>query len=158
MAGGIIGTSTIQGGTVANTSIGTPTIIGGTVAINGTTVPLNIGAGLAPTVVNLTDAVGTITPNAQAGQVYSLVLGTTAGNRTLGTPANATDGQAITYRIKQNANSTGTLVWVPIYKFNNGTAGTATIGTNASAWNYFGFRYNGSGTIWDEQRKNINIS
>ena len=85
--------------------------------------------------------------------------GTTAGNRTLGTPTNLSlDGEPVLYRVKQNANATGTLLWSPIYKFSGGTINAFTIGTTASGWNYFGFRYNAIGTIIDEQSslKDIN--
>lgn len=149
LANGLIGTSTIQGGTVANAAIGTPTIIGGTVAINGTTVPLNIGAGLVPTVVTLTDAIGTITPNAQAGQVFNLTLGTSAGNRTLGTPNNPTEGQNLALRVKNAGTANGTLVFTSVFRFPGGTSGTLTLGTVASSWNYFNFRYNGVDSKWD---------
>jgi hypothetical protein len=155
----VIGTPSVTGGTQAgvliNTStfntgtIGTPTIAGGTVAISGTTVPLSFGAGIVPTVVTLTDSPsGTIALNAQAAQLFHMVLGTTAGNRTFGTPSNATEGQAISFRIKQNSNNTGTIVWPAIYRFNEG--GTPTLGTTSS-YNYFGWRYNSIDTKWDFQ-------
>ena len=142
-----IGTPSITGGTLSSATIGTPTIIGGTVAISGTTVPLSIGAGLVPTVVTLTDSpAGTIALNAQAAQIFHMVLGTTAGNRTFGTPANATEGQSVTFRVKQNSNNTGTLVWPAIYRFNSG--GTPVLGTTSS-YNYFAWRFNGIDTKWD---------
>ena len=164
----IVGTSIVQGGTANNQVVGSPAITGGTttnqlintatlgtptiqgsVAVSGTVVPLNIGAGLAPTVVTLTDAPsGTIALNAQAAQIFHMILGTTAGNRTFGTPANATEGQSINFRLKQNSNNTGTIVWPAIYRFN--LNGTPTLGTTSS-YNYYSWRYNTIDTKWDFQ-------
>lgn len=147
ITGGTINTSLFTSGTINASSIGTPTIVGGTIAISGTTVPLNIGAGLIPTVVTLTDSPsGTIALNAQAGQVFHMILGTTAGNRTFGTPSNATEGQSLTFRVKQNSNNTGTLVWPAIYRFSSN--GTPVLGTTSS-YNYYGWRFNGIDTKWD---------
>lgn len=148
--GGTVGTARFQGGTIAAAAIGTPTIIGGTIAISGTVTPLSFGASIVPTVVTLTDAAGgTLALNSQAGQVMHLVMGTTAGNRTFGTPANsATDGQTLTLRIKQNSNNTGTAIFPAIYRFGN--SGTPTLGTQ-STYNYYGFRYNSVDTKWDFQ-------
>lgn len=168
VANALIGTSTTQGGTANNQVVGSPSITGGTttgqlintatlgtptvqgtIAVSGTVTPLNIGAGLAPTVVTLSDSAGgTIALNAQAGQVMHMVLGTTAGNRTFGTPANATEGQALIFRLKQNSNNTGTIVWPAIYRFNEN--GTPTLGTTSS-YNYYAWRYNSVDTKWDFQ-------
>lgn len=150
LTGAVGNSGTVTGGVYNGASFGTPTIVGGTVAVSGTVTPLSFGAGIAPTVITLTDSAGgTITPNAQAGQVFHMVLGTTAGNRTLGTPANAaTDGQPLVYRIKQNTNNTGTLVWPAIYRFN--ANGTPTLGTTSS-YNYYAWRYNAIDTKWDFQ-------
>lgn len=139
-------------GTWNNAVLGTPTI--NKFTSSGTTAVTTAGAGLAPTVVTLTDAVGTITPNAAAGQVFHLILGTAAGNRTLAAPANATEGQAISFRVKQNAGNTGTLVFNAIYRMNDG--GTPTLGTE-STYNYAGFRFNTIDTKWDHQGNSLGI-
>lgn len=145
----LLGTSQITGGTLANAAIGTPTILGGTILINGTTVPLSFGAAIVPTVGTLADAAGgTIALNAQAAQLFEITLGTTAGNRTLGTPSNPVNGQLIKLRVKQNTNNTGTLVFPAIYRF--GDAGTLTLGTQ-STWNYGAFVYSSGDTKWDHQ-------
>lgn len=155
-----ITSSTITSSTVNSSSFGTPTIIGGTIGVSGTTSPVVFGGAFFPAVVTLLDAPGgTITPNGPSGCIFSIVLGTTAGNRTIGTPTNLSiDGEPLIFRIKQNAAVTGTLVYAPIYKFSGGTAGTFTLGTVASAWNYYGHRYNAVGTTIDEQSKLLNIS
>lgn len=144
------------GGTVNGATLGTPVVDHFT--SSGTGVPSIADRGLAPTVITLTDAAdGTITPNAASGQIFHLILGTAAGNRTLAAPANATEGQAIAFRIKQNAAVTGTLVWNAIYRWSGGTGGTAVLGTTASSYNYFGFRYNSIDTKWDDQGSSKNI-
>lgn len=167
VANAVIGTSTVQGGTLASNIISSPTVSGGvftsgtingatlgtptigTIAVSGTVAPLSVGAGLAPTTITLTDAPsGTIALNAQAGQIFHMILGTTAGNRAFGTPTNPTEGQAITFRLKQNSNNTGTIVWPSIYRFNEN--GTPTLGTTSS-YNYYGWRYNTVDTKWDFQ-------
>lgn len=109
-----------------------------------------------PKVTTMTDAAaGTIETDAINGQLYSLSLGTTAGNRTLSNPTNSVDGQLITYRMKQNAAATGTIVWGSNFRFDSAT-GTATLGT-AATWNYYGFRYNSGDTKWDYLGGNTNI-
>lgn len=140
VSGAVIGTNQITGGTLAIAAIGTPTILGGTIAINGTAVPLTIGAALAPTMGTIADSPsGTFTPNAQAAQIHEITLGTTAGNRTFGTPANLVNGQFIEYKVKQNTNNTGTAVFSPIHLFSV-ASGTPTLGTQGT-WNYISFRY-----------------
>ena len=131
-------------------TFGTPTI--GTITVPGTTNPLGFSAGILSKVVTLTDVVGTITPNAQAGQIFSLICGTTAGTRTIAAPVNALDGASLIFRVKQNAGTTGVLVFDSAsYKFAGGTANAFALGTIASSWNYYGFRYNALGTICDDQ-------
>lgn len=138
------------GGTINGITLGTP--IADHITSSATTVASTFDRGLAPTVITLTDSPsGTITPNAASGQIFHLILGTTAGNRTLAAPTNPTEGQAIAYRIKQNSNVTGTIVWNAIYRWSTGTAGTAVLGTTASSYNYIGFRYNSIDSKWDTQ-------
>lgn len=168
-----IGTPAITGGTMAtgnfpNATLGSPAITGGTgngmtlgtpimdkFTTSGTGTPTVAQRGLAPTVVTLTDSAGgTIAVNSALAQVFHLVLGTSVGTRTLAAPANATEGQNIVFRIKQNAGNTGTLAWNAIYRFSD--AGTPSLGTN-STYNYYGYRYNSIDTKWDfvGQSKNI---
>jgi hypothetical protein len=134
-------------------TLGTPVIDKWT--SSGTTLPSQALRGLAPTVGTLADAPsGTITPNAPSAQVFEITLGTTAGNRTIAVPTNPTDGQPISYRIKQNTNNTGTAVFEAGYKMNSG--GTPTLGTTSS-WNYVGFRYYAGGTVWHHQGNSLGI-
>lgn len=148
----VFGTPAITGGTATSQVLGTPEM--GAWTTSGTTVASVPARGLAPTVVTLTDAVGTITPNAPSGQVFHMILGTTAGNRTFAAPLNATEGQAITFRVKQNTNNTGTLVFNSIYRMNDG--GTPVLGTE-STYNYVGFRFNTIDTKWDHQGNSLGV-
>lgn len=164
----IEGTATITSGTINNIVMGTPAVTGGTInavtlgtpiinnfTSSGTATSTKADRGLAPTVVTLTDVPsGTITPNAAAGQVFHMILGTTAGNRTFAVPDNPTEGQAINFRIKQNTNNTGTIVFNAIYRMNDG--GTMTLGTE-STYNYAGFRFNTVDTKWDDQGNSVGI-
>lgn len=152
----IIGTSTIQGGTVNDVTIGTPTLVGGTIAVSGTTVPVQPGAALAPSVGTLTDtAGGTLTANAQASQIFYSALGTAAGNRTIGTPANAINGQSLTYAFKTSGSANGTLVWSPIFTFSQ-DIGTPALGTS-TAWHYYAWRYTNIDTKWHFQGQSKNV-
>lgn len=81
-------------------------------------------------------------------------MGTTAGNRTIETPSNPTDGEGITFRIQQNTNNTGTIVFESAYVMNEG--GTPVAGTEAT-WNYVSFRYNAAGTQWDHLGNSLGI-
>lgn len=148
-----MGSPTVTGGTINSVTLGTP--IMNTFTTSATTTPTT-APGLAPTVVTLSDAAaGTITANAPSGQVFHVIFGTTAGNRTIGTPTNATEGQVITYRIKQNAAATGTLVWAGIFRFSS-SVGTPAIGT-AATYNYYGWRFNSIDTKWDFQGQSVNV-
>lgn len=144
----IIGTSTIQGGTANAITIGTPTLVGGTIAVSGTTTPVQPGAALAPSVGTLTDSAGgTLTANAQASQIFYSAMGTSAGNRTIGTPANSINGQSLTYSFKSSGSANGTLVWAGIFRFSQ-DIGTPSLGTGTT-WNYYSWRYNNIDTKWD---------
>lgn len=153
VANGVYGTALHQGGTMANTAIGTPTLLGnGTIAMSGTVSPIQPGAALSPTVGTASDSAGgTITVNSQAAQLWEVNMGTAGGNRTIGTPQNPTDGQFLAYRLKQNTNNTGTVLWASVFR---GTAQAAALGTQ-STWNYYGWRYNATDTKWDFQGNSI---
>jgi hypothetical protein len=171
LSGVLLGTSTITGGTASAMLIGTSTITGGTAGAvtlgtpimdfftsSGTTLPTKANRGLAPTVGTLADSpAGTITPNAAVASVFEITLGTTVGTRTIGTPINPTDGQAINFRIKNNAAATGTLVFASIYRFTGGSAEAPVLGGSTSAWNYYGFRYNLTDVKWDAVGNSKNI-
>lgn len=105
---------------------------------------------LAPTVGTLSDSAGgTIAVNLSEANLFEISLGTTAGNRTIGTPTNPADGVSMSLRIKQNSNNTGTIVWpTGAFKFNEN--GTPALGTTSS-WNYYSWRYRSADAIWHFQ-------
>ena len=101
-----------------------------------------ITAGLvAPAVVQLVDG-ATIAVNASLGNDFRVRV---AGNRTMGNPAGAADGQRITFHITQGAGGL-TLHWGSQYKF--GSAGAPTLSTTAGQTDVIGFIYNASLASW----------
>lgn len=111
---------------------------------------------VAPQVLSVSDSPGgTITINATSAQIYTISLGTTAGNRTIAAPNNPQSGQLIMLRVKQNSGGDGTIVWDSVFT-NSSDVGTPTLGT-ASTWNYFGWRYNEVDSQWDYQGQVQNI-
>lgn len=150
--GGTLQSTTI-GGTASSITLGTPTMDFWTTS--GTTLPSVPARALAPTVGTIADDPGgTITPNAPSAQIFEMTLGTTVGNRTVAVPTNPTDGQAITYRFKQNSTNTGTIVFEAGYVMSDG--GTPSLGTTSS-WNYTGFRYYAGGTAWHSQGNSLGV-
>ncbi len=135
---GIFGTPSITGGTATSIVLGTPAIDVINARNSGTAV--GFGASIYPSEGSLTDSAGgTLTANAQAAQIYYCVLGTAAGNRTIGTPTNLSAYQQLTYAFKSSGSANGTLVWASsIFR---GTANAGVLGTGTS-WNYYGWRYN----------------
>jgi hypothetical protein len=98
---------------------------------------------LAPAVVNLTDA-GTISVDASAGNDFRVTIG---GNRTVGIPANPTDGQKITFQVTQGTGGPYTLSWVSGYAFSAGLA-QPTLSTTAGDTDLLCFIYNSSKSAW----------
>lgn len=82
---------------------------------------------LAQTVVTLTDA-ATISVNASQGNIFRVTLG---GNRTLGNPTSATDGQMLHFEIKQDGNGGRTLSFDTKFRFSaDVTSPTLSTGAN----------------------------
>jgi hypothetical protein len=98
---------------------------------------------LAPTVVNLTDA-ATIAVDASLGNDFRVTLG---GNRTVGTPANPTDGQKITFQVTQGTGGPYTLTWASGYSFSAGLA-QPTLSATAGNIDLLCFIYNSSKSAW----------
>lgn len=151
--------SSTWGTTWNGANLGTPTLgspIIGTVTVPGTVIGLGFSAAIAPGVGTITDnAGGTLTVNAQQGNIFYCVMGTAAGNRTIGTPLNPTGYQLLTYAFKASGSANGTLVWPSIFRLSQDT-GTPALGTG-STWNYYGWRYNQIDTKYDfiGQSKNL---
>jgi Domain of unknown function (DUF4082) len=98
---------------------------------------------LAPAVVNLTDA-ATITVDASLGNDFRVTIG---GNRTVGTPANATDGQKATFQVTQGSGGPFTLTWASGYEFSAALA-QPTLSTTAGQTDLLGFIYNAAKGKW----------
>ena len=98
---------------------------------------------LAPAVVGLTDA-ATIAVDASLGNDFRVTI---AGNRTMGTPANPTDGQKITFQITQGAAGSAAIAWGSSYEFSAGLP-QPTLSTTAGQTDLLGFIYNAAKGKW----------
>ena len=85
----------------------------------------------------LTDA-ATIAVDASQGYNFSVTLG---GNRTLGNPTNAVDGQKMLFRIKQDGTGNRTLALGTKYRFGADIV-SITLSTQANKSDYLGVIYN----------------
>lgn len=99
--------------------------VAGGVALSETTASPARAAGLAttveqgalaPSVVNLADA-ATIAVDASLGNDFRVTI---AGDRTMGTPSNPTDGQKIAFQVTQGAGGSYTIAWGSGYEFSAG--------------------------------------
>lgn len=99
--------------------------------------------GLAPSVVNLTDA-ASIAVDASAGNDFRVTLG---GNRTLATPSNPTDGQKITFQVTQGTGGPYTLTWGDGYAFASSLP-QPTLSMAAGQTDLLGFIYNAAMGQW----------
>ena len=70
---------------------------------------------VAPAVVGLTDA-ATIAVDASLGNDFRVTI---AGNRTMGNPADPTDGQQIIFQVTQGTGGSFTLTWGSGYEFSS---------------------------------------
>lgn len=95
-------------------------------------------------VVTLTDA-STITVNAALGNIFEVTLG---GNRTLGNPSGAVNGQRLTFRIRQDATGTRTLAFDTKFRFGT-TLTSITLTTTAAKTDYIGVIYHASDDKFD---------
>jgi hypothetical protein len=109
-------------------------------APQGTTVE---PGAVAPAVVNLTDA-ATIAVDASLGNDFRVTI---AGNRTMGSPANPTDGQKITFQVTQGSGGPYTLGWASGYQFAAGLPQPA-LSTAAGDTDLLCFIYNASRGAW----------
>jgi hypothetical protein len=99
---------------------------------------------LSVTPDTLTDA-ATIVVDASLGNNFTVTLG---GNRTLGNPSNAVDGQMIMFRIRQDGTGTRTLTLDTKYRF--GTDITSiTLTTTINKTDYLGVRYHSGDDKFD---------
>jgi len=98
---------------------------------------------LAPSVVNLADA-PTIAVDASLGNDFRVTI---AGNRTMSTPSNPTDGQKIALQVTQGAGGSHTIAWESGYEFSAGLPQPA-LSTAAGQTDLLGFIYNAQIGKW----------
>lgn len=98
---------------------------------------------LAPAVVELTDA-ATIAVDASLGNDFRVTI---AASRTMGTPANPTDGQKITFDITQGSGGSNAITWGSGYEFSTGLP-QPTLSTTAGLTDLLGFIYNADIGKW----------
>jgi len=92
----------------------------------------------------LTDA-STIAVDASLGNMFTVTLG---GNRTLGNPTNAVDGQRILFRIRQDGTGTRTLTLDTKYRLGT-TITSTTLTTTINKTDYLGVIYHASDDKFD---------
>jgi len=102
-----------------------------------------VAGPFSTTPVTLTDA-ATILVNAAASNFFRVTLG---GNRTLGTPANPVDGQAITVEVIQDATGSRTLSYSGAYSF-PASCPQPSLSTTASDRDLISFVYDGGVSLW----------
>ena len=86
-----------------------------------------------------------IATDASLGNIFTVTLG---GNRNLSAPTNPTDGQKITYRVKQDGTGSRGLTFDAIFNFGS-LVPAFTPTTTASKTDYIGCIYNSDLTKWD---------
>lgn len=95
-------------------------------------------------VVALTDA-ATIAVDATLGNIFTVTLG---GNRTLGNPTGAVNGQKLVFRIRQDGTGSRTLAYDTKFRF-SGDISSITLTTTAAKTDYIGVIYHGSDDKFD---------
>jgi hypothetical protein len=98
---------------------------------------------LAPAVVYLTDA-ATIAVDASLGNDFRITLG---GNRTIGTPANAVNGQQIIFQVTQGSGGPFSVTWGTGYEF-SAALPQPTLSTAAGQTDLLGFIYSAAKGTW----------
>jgi hypothetical protein len=131
---GAVAVGAIGGGVLAETTAAPASAAQATTIASG---------GLSPAIVNLTDA-ATIAVDASLGNDFRLTI---AGNRTMGTPANPTNGGQIIVQVTQGAGAPYTITWSSGYQFSAGLP-QPTLSTSAGQTDLLGFIYNAATGTW----------
>jgi hypothetical protein len=98
---------------------------------------------VVPAVVNLTDA-ATIAVNASLGNDLRVTI---AGNRTMGSPSNSSNGQQIIFQVTQGSGGPFTLTWATGYEFSTPMP-QPTLSTITGQTDLLGFIYNAAKGTW----------
>jgi hypothetical protein len=98
---------------------------------------------IAPAVVNLTDA-ATIAVDASQGNDFRVTI---AASRTMGNPANPTNGQQIIFQVTQGSGGSAAITWDTEYEFSTGLP-QPTLSTTAGETDLLGFIYNAAKGTW----------
>jgi len=132
-------------GTVGAAAIGAGTVLTATTAsrVSAAAQATTVEPALAPAVVNLTDA-ATIAVDASLGNDFRVTVG---GNRTMGNPANAANGQQIIFQVTQGSGAPFTLNWGTGYEFSAGLP-QPSLSTKAGQTDLLGFTYNAAKGTW----------
>lgn len=147
-SGDVVNRRKIFKGAVGAVAVGA---VGGAVLAEATASPAKAAAlattvesgAAAPAVVQLTDA-ATIAVDASLGNDFRVTI---AGNRTMSTPANPTNGEQIIFQITQGAGAPFTISWASGYEFSAGLP-QPTLSANAGKTDLLGFVYNATTGTW----------
>lgn len=105
---------------------------------------LTVDSALAPAVVALNQAGGTVPVNAARGNIFTVTL--TASGWTVASPVNPASGQAIHIWLAQDSAGSRLVTWGAAYDF--GASGTPTLSTGAGQVDIVGFVYNAGLAKW----------
>lgn len=145
---------TINTGVYNNGTFGTPAVDKVKASTAGT--GIYFANPIYPAVGSLTDSAGgTLTADMGTAQLYYSVMGTTAGNRTIGAPTNIGTYMQLTYAFKASGSNNGTLVWDSTFRVSQ-DLGTPTLGTGTT-WNYYSWRRNSIDSKFDFNGQVTNI-
>ncbi len=127
------------GGALIKAASGSPASAASLTAQATTTEP----GAVAPAVVALTDA-ATIAVDASQGNDFRATI---AASRTMGNPANPTNGQQIIFQITQGGSGSNAITWDSGYEFSTDLPQPA-LSTAAGQTDLLGFVYNATKSSW----------
>jgi hypothetical protein len=103
-------------------------------------------------VVTLTASGTTVATDASQGNTFKITL---ANSYTISNPTNPTDGQIITYRLKQDSTGSRTVSWGSAFRFSGGVQPALTVA--GGKVDYIGFRYDSADAKWDNVAERLNF-
>lgn len=118
-------------------------LVSGSKAYAATSAVTVESGAVAPAVVALADA-ATISVDASAGNDFRVTI---AGNRTLGNPANPSDGQQVIFQVTQGPGGSYALSFGSAYEFSTSIP-QPTLSTAAGHTDLLGFIYNAAKGTW----------